>query len=74
MANEMTVKELLTHVRDDLNKIRIPASEMQNIGIPLAQAIGGLTACIDAINEAEAKQAEEPQIELVPVEEAHEDA
>ena len=74
-TKELTVKELLVQVRDNLNEIRIPASELQNIGLPIAQAINGLTACIDAINNAEAKPKQDdiPEIELVPAEEENGD-
>ena len=76
MANEMTVKDLLSQVCDNMSRIRVPCSEMQEIGIPIAQAITALEACIGAIEEAERKNApqEEPEIELVAVEDGEPDA
>lgn len=72
---EMTVKDLLSQVHDNMSRIRVPCSEMQEIGIPLAQAISAIEACIDAIARAEAQaKPEEPEIEIVPVEDGEPDA
>ena len=62
-TKQMTVKEILIDVINKLGNIRIPTSEVESIGIPVAQAINGIKMCVDAFTEAE-KQ-EEPEIELV---------
>ena len=80
MEKETTVKEVLIDVSDVLNKINIPISLVESIGIPVARAINGIKICIDAMDRQEKEEAaknkpqdnEEPVIELVPMEEPEE--
>lgn len=53
----MTLKEALQHTKDILSNINIPASLVRQIGVPVADAIGNITACIDSIPDiAETKE------------------
>lgn len=80
MENVMTTKDVLTDVNEILNKINIPISLVESIGIPVARAINGIKICIDAMDRQEQEEAaknkpqdnEEPVIELVPMEEPEE--
>ena len=70
MEKETTVKEVLIDVSDVLNKINIPISLVESIGIPVARAINGIKICIDAMDRQEQaeKEADEPRLELVKAE------
>ena len=76
MEKQTTVKDVLTEVSDVLNKINIPVSMIEGIGIPIARAINGIKICIDAMDRQEQEEAaknkpqdnEEPVIQLVPME------
>lgn len=65
----MTVKEVVENVIKELGAIPVPVNQMESIGFPIARSIQGLNSCIDAWNEEEAKEQQEPVIELVPMEE-----
>lgn len=67
----MTVREVVEQVVKDLGNINVPVSQMQNIGVPIAQAIQGLNAVIQAWDEAD--KPEPPKIEAVPVNEVPEE-
>lgn len=69
MANQTTVKDILIDVRNILNGINLPISQVESIGIPVARAISGLNLCIGAFENQEKEQAQkkqhEPEIEVV---------
>ena len=75
----MTVREVVEQVAKDLGNINVPVSQMQNIGVPIVQAIQGLNAVIQAWDEEDKKKQEakpdEPEIklEVVPAEEVPEE-
>jgi len=56
----MTVREVVELVRNDLGNISVPVSQMTTIGVPIARAIDGLNAVIQAWDE-EDKQNREKQ-------------
>ena len=51
----MTVKEVLESTICTLSAINIPVALIKQIGEPVANAIGNLTACVDAIGKEDAK-------------------
>ena len=53
MENRMTVKEVLGATAQLLEEIRVPASLVESIGIPVCNAAKNLRACLQAIEEAE---------------------
>lgn len=55
MEPKMTVKDVLKDVMDTLNGISIPVSQIDDIGMPVARAINGIKACVDAMEKAEAE-------------------
>lgn len=56
MENEVTVLDVLKDAMETLNKISIPMSMINDIGLPLARSINSIKACVDAMEEAEAKK------------------
>lgn len=48
----ITVEEALEMIANRLNSLCIPVSQMQQIGIPVAQCVEDLCSCIDAIRSA----------------------
>lgn len=50
---QMTVRQALEITIANLEKIKVPMAEMQNIGLPLAQNIGNLREIMVAIDRAE---------------------
>ena len=56
----VTALEVLREVNGILNNISIPMSHLNDIGMPVAQAITGIQMCIDAMAKSEEakKQAE----------------
>jgi hypothetical protein len=59
MTATMTVRELITAVRDDLAKIPVKVESITDVGIPVHNAVQRLTAAIKAMEAAEeAKKAE----------------
>lgn len=64
----MTVREVVEQVIEDLGKVSVPVSQMEDIGFPVARSISALKSVVQAWDEedaAKAKQEEEPVIELV---------
>ena len=54
----MTVKEAVTLARDRLSGMSIPATALEQVGAPVADALSILNECVRAMNaseEAEAK-------------------
>ena len=49
----MTVRDCIAEARDKLGGILVPGALMRGIGIPIAEAIDILSACADAIDQAE---------------------
>ena len=69
--NPMTIKDVLTDVTKVLGDINVPASKIEEIGIPIAKAINGIKACIDAMNRDEEERAKkETVLEVVKDENA----
>ncbi len=56
--NQMTVKEVLIDVNRVLAGIKIPVTEVENIGIPVSRAISGIQLCINAFMKEEMAQKE----------------
>lgn len=69
MDTKMTVKDVLKDVMDTLNNISIPMSQLDDIGMPIARAINGIKACVDAMEKAEAEEAMKNAAEETPAEE-----
>lgn len=76
----MTVREVVEQVKKDLGEINVPVAQMQAIGFPIAQAIDGLNAVLQAWDEedkqkTEQAKPEEPEVklEVVPAEEVPEE-
>ena len=65
MANQTTVNDILIDVRNILNGISLPISQVESIGIPVARAISGLNLCIGAFEQQEKAQEHEPKIEVI---------
>ena len=51
-SKRITVEEALEMIANRLNSLCIPVSQMQQIGIPVAQCVEDLCNCIDAIRSA----------------------
>ena len=56
---QMTVKQALELTIANLERIKVPMGEMQEVGLPLAQNIGNLKEILTAINRAEQQEKEE---------------
>ena len=56
MTATMTVRELITAVRDDLAKIPVKVESITDVGIPVHNAVQRLTAAINAMEAAEEAQ------------------
>lgn len=69
MENKVTVKDVLEEVMETLNGISIPVSQIDDIGLPIARAIGGIKACVDAMEKAETEEAMKKATEETPYEE-----
>lgn len=69
MEKTKTVREVLEEVVEMLNEIKVPMSEIDAIGIPIARSINGINACLGAMATNEQRPAEEvmeePGIELI---------
>lgn len=59
MENKVTLREGLQMVMDILNNLNIPVKEVQNIGIPVCQAINILGGCIGFVEMKEAEEKKE---------------
>lgn len=62
MANAqetMTIEQVLEATAGLLGRIRVPAGETEEIGVPILHAIGNLNACIEAIRRKEQEEAED---------------
>lgn len=49
----MTLKEVIEQARSELSTINVPAAQINNIGIPLVRVIDMLSACVEAMENAE---------------------
>jgi hypothetical protein len=49
----MTIKEAVKSARDELYNINVPAAMLAQIGFPLGRAIDILSACVDAMDNAD---------------------
>ena len=62
-----TVRDVIEMTISDLKQIRVPAEFLDEIGLPLRNALHNLKQCVDAIDREMAQAApaaEEPVIEL----------
>lgn len=57
-AGALTMKDVLNNVRSELGAILIPGDRIESIGIPIARAMNGINACIQAIERNEQEEAE----------------
>lgn len=66
MANQekVTIREALEITAGILERITIPISMMDDVGMPVRSAIGNLRECIRAIDADEARKQNGPQIEV----------
>lgn len=55
----MTVKDVLLSTRATLGCINVPVGLYQQIGEPIAVAIGNLTACIDGLEKLDKPEVKE---------------
>lgn len=62
MGESKTIREVLEDVLKILNDIKVPMSEIDNIGIPVARSINGIKACLEAMTENDIKEFYEPEI------------
>ena len=51
MENRMTIEQVLEATRNLLGAINVPAALIEQVGIPIKNAIGNLNLCIGAIRE-----------------------
>lgn len=59
MTEQKTVLEVLKDIVSTLSNLRIPMSEMENIGFPVARSINEIRLCVEAMErEDEKKKAE----------------
>lgn len=74
----VTVKEILTDVCKLLGNIDVPASKIEQIGIPIARAINGIEMCLDAMEREEKEKNSQiglvDKVEIVPEEEGKDNA
>lgn len=63
MNEEKTVLEVLKETVAMLGNLRIPMSEMENIGFPIGRSINSIRLCVEAIERDEAKKAESSNTE-----------
>jgi len=60
----MTAEEVVKITINDLSRIQVPAALIQQIGIPIADAINKLNLCVESWertrHEEESKQADKP--------------
>jgi hypothetical protein len=65
---QMTVRDVLSEIDRQLSDLKIPAPEIESIGVVISRAISGIRICIEAMDKADAeaaKQEEPVQLELV---------
>ena len=55
----LTIKQVLEITARNLESISVPVSQIQQIGVPLANAVANLQVCIGAIAEQEAQKEEQ---------------
>ncbi len=61
MTATMTVRELITAVRNDLAQIPVKVESITDVGIPVHNAVQRLTAAINAMEVAEEAQKAESE-------------
>ena len=49
----MTVNEALLKTVSDLERIKVPVTELQSIGVPIMTAVANIKSCVDAMAKAE---------------------
>lgn len=60
---EMRVRDVLEVTNRMLERVQVPVGMINQVGIPIRDAVHNIQMCIDAIDRDEAEQAEEPEIE-----------
>ena len=58
MGESKTIREVLEDVVKMLSGIKVPMSEIDDIGIPVARSINGIKACLEAMTEPEIAETE----------------
>lgn len=69
---EMTVRDVLEVTMRQLERVQVPVGMIDQVGIPIRDAIHNMKMCVEAIDRDAAKQAEEPEIEIFGGEPAEE--
>lgn len=62
----MTVREVVEQVKKDLGEINVPVAQLQSIGFPIARAIEGLDAVIQAWDEEDKQNREKQKAQEKP--------
>lgn len=58
---EMRVRDVLEVTNRMLERVQVPVGMINQVGIPIRDAVHNIQMCIDAIDREETKQAEEPE-------------
>lgn len=69
---KLTVEQVLSITANDLRRISIPVELCESIGVPVANAIRNLQACVNALEIAKAEQEAKEDIDF-EVEEVEDD-
>jgi len=59
---EFTVRDVLEVTMRQLNRVMVPVEMINQVGIPIRDAVHNMQMCVEAIDREAAKQAEEPVI------------
>ncbi len=54
MENQMTIDQVLKITVETLEGLKVPVSMIDEIGIPVARAIGNIRMCIEAVEASRA--------------------
>lgn len=68
----LTVEQVLNLTANDLRRINVPVELCESIGVPVANAIRNLQACVNALEIAKAEQEAKEDIDF-EVEEVKDD-
>lgn len=60
---EMRVRDVLEVTNRMLERVQVPVGMINQVGIPIRDAVHNIQMCIDAIDREAKTQAEEPEIE-----------
>ncbi len=71
MENQMTIKDVLKIMHDELVQVNVPAEQTFTIGVHVGRALMLLKDCISAIEQnQQTREEEEKTVPLFPQEEA----